>query len=239
MGFRKDSSRQRDASFRREARSFAPDAKLKDGVQFMPSDDASPKDAFRGSGVEIVSGAARGMTLKTPRGMDVRPTAVRARKALFDSLGAFAGKRVVDLFAGSGALGFEAASRGASGVCFVDASQFSINCLHDNAARVARAHIDCVVDIVKGVLPGAISKLHSLPKPDLIFADPPYAESGKLLTALLSEELFAEWASKATIVWEMPDYGLQIDALPSPWGIKGARQFGPARFLYLEVVGIR
>ena len=68
--------------------------------------------------MEIISGLARGVQLTVPPGETVRPTAARARKALFDSLGDLAGTRVADLCAGAGGLGLEAASRGAAEAVF-------------------------------------------------------------------------------------------------------------------------
>ena len=70
--------------------------------------------------MNIISGKARRILLTVPKGMAVRPTSVRARKALFDSLGDFSGANVVDLFSGSGSLGLEAASRGAAKVVMVE-----------------------------------------------------------------------------------------------------------------------
>lgn len=184
--------------------------------------------------MEIISGLAGGIRLDAPKGVEVRPTAVRARKSLFDSLGSFEGLNVADLFAGSGALGLEASSRGAANVVFVDSARQSLSCVGENCARVAKAGVPCQFHVVCGSLPGSIARAAAYPKPDIVLADPPYAESAELLSGLLADASFVKWAEKALIVWEMPDYGLAIDSIPNPWRVKTMRQFGPARFLFLE-----
>jgi 16S rRNA (guanine966-N2)-methyltransferase len=125
----------------------------------------------------IIAGAAGGRRLATPPGQGTRPTSDRAREGLFGTLlselGSLAGKRVLDLYAGSGAVGLEALSRGAASVLLVEADP--------RAAAVIRANIQAVG------LPGArvaVSRAERLagaaPGPeaggyDFAFADPPYA----------------------------------------------------------------
>lgn len=82
---------------------------------------------------------AKGISLKVPGGALVRPTAVRARRALFDSLGDLGGGSVCDLFAGSGAVGFEFASRGAESVLFVEKSPQSLSALKSNLRKIEPA----------------------------------------------------------------------------------------------------
>jgi 16S rRNA (guanine966-N2)-methyltransferase len=183
--------------------------------------------------MEIISGIAGGIRLEAPRGLDVRPTAVRARKALFDSLGPLDGKVVADFFAGSGALGLEAASRGASDVVFIEDSPASLASIGFNCASVTRAGVLCRFHVLKGRLPAGLDRAGAYPAPDLIFADPPYAESAELLKGVLEDKTLPFWAEKASIIWEMPGYGLDIDSIPQPWKIRNVRQFGPAKFLIL------
>ena len=120
--------------------------------------------------MRIVAGQWRGRTLEAPPGTATRPTADRVRETLFSMLasrlGTFDGLRVADLFAGSGALGLEALSRGAANATFVEQNAAAIAAIRRNAAKLG-ATVD--------VLP--LSAL-SLPKKgtfDLIMADPPYA----------------------------------------------------------------
>jgi len=120
--------------------------------------------------MRIISGAWRGRTLEAPPGLATRPTADRVREALFSMLvsrlGSFEDLRVADLFAGSGALGFEALSRGAAHATFVESSAATAAVIHRNAAKLGAD-----VTILGG---SAMALPHSEPF-DLIFADPPYA----------------------------------------------------------------
>lgn len=120
--------------------------------------------------MRIISGAWRGRTLEAPPGLATRPTADRVREALFSMLvsrlGSFEDLRVADLFAGSGALGFEAVSRGAAHATFVESSAATAAVIHRNAAKLGAD-----VKILGG---SAMALPHSEPF-DLIFADPPYA----------------------------------------------------------------
>jgi len=86
--------------------------------------------------MEIISGFAKNVQLKTPRSFNVRPTTIRARCALFDSLGSFEGLKVLDLFAGSGAMGLEAASRGASEVTLVESAPEHCRFIRTNVEKV-------------------------------------------------------------------------------------------------------
>jgi 16S rRNA (guanine966-N2)-methyltransferase len=86
--------------------------------------------------MRVVAGEYGGRTLTTPKGRDTRPTSDRVREALFSIIGSVAGLDVLDLFAGSGALGIEALSRGAASATFVDSSRGAIAAIRVNAAMV-------------------------------------------------------------------------------------------------------
>src|SRR6187401_3428287 len=89
--------------------------------------------------VRIIGGVLGGRRIRAPRGEDTRPTADRVRQALFDVLearGSLAGARVLDLFAGTGALALEALSRGAAAALLVDKSAASVRCIEENAAAL-------------------------------------------------------------------------------------------------------
>jgi 16S rRNA (guanine966-N2)-methyltransferase len=126
--------------------------------------------------MRVVGGTARGRTLVAPAGRGTRPTADRVREAVFNALwsrGALDGARVVDLFAGSGALGIEALSRGAAHATFVDS---------DRAARAAIArNLDtCGFTDRADVVAAPVERfLDTLAQPfDLALCDPPYAFDG-------------------------------------------------------------
>ena len=189
--------------------------------------------------MKISGGIASGIPLDAPKGRGARPTAARPREALAASLMArklFDGATVVDLFAGTGALGLEAASRGAANVFLVERAPKHFECLERNIAKVAKAGVDAKMTAVKGdalavsrLLPGIAGEV------DLILADPPYADTARLLNTILKNAEFAEWARNALMVWEVPD-NLNADALPqlSPWLLTERRSFGGARFFFLS-----
>ena len=175
--------------------------------------------------MEIVSGKLRGMPLRAPSGLTARPTAVRAREALFASLGTLDGMTVADLFAGTGAIGLEAASRGAASVLFVDSSKSSCNAVKANCAKAESVAPTAVFEIFNAAV-------H--PQPDLIFADPPYAESAELLAKLLADPDFNRWSAKALLIWEMAENKGGLQPPPSNWQLETIRNFGGAKFLYLR-----
>ena len=122
--------------------------------------------------MKIAGGTFRGRPLAVPRGDEVRPTQDRVREALFNMLqGVVAGAQFLDLFAGSGAVGLEALSRGAAGVTFVEAAPRHLACLARNVASLGvGAQARCVHADVYAWLD------RPSPAPfDIVFADPPYA----------------------------------------------------------------
>ncbi len=119
----------------------------------------------------IVSGAAGGRTLRVP-GTGTRPTSERVREALFsrlEHLGAVAGARVLDLYAGSGALGLEAASRGAATVTFVESSRAAADVCRANAAATRLSRLHVVVERAERF----VDRPAASPW-DLVLIDPPY-----------------------------------------------------------------
>jgi 16S rRNA (guanine966-N2)-methyltransferase len=119
--------------------------------------------------MRVVAGRYGGRTLKAPRGHDVRPTADRVREALFSILGPVEGLAVLDLFAGTGALGIEALSRGAASCVFVDVD-----------TRPVQANLDAL-GIQAAVRRGqALSALKAGDQYDLVLLDPPYRDAARL-----------------------------------------------------------
>jgi len=122
--------------------------------------------------MRVIAGEFGGRRLEAPRGLRTRPTSDRVREALFMSLGDFSGLFVVDLFAGSGALGLEALSRGAAFVDFVDSDRPARGVLERNLAALdvrERARIWPLT------LPRGLSRLEAeLRRADLVLCDPPY-----------------------------------------------------------------
>jgi 16S rRNA (guanine966-N2)-methyltransferase len=122
--------------------------------------------------MRVIAGELGGRKLQTPAG-GVRPTSDRVREALFQRLGDFADARVLDLYAGSGALGIEALSRGAARAVFVERSARAVAVVRANLAQLG------IADRARVVHADAIAAIRSLARGserfDLVFADPPYA----------------------------------------------------------------
>ncbi|HUS30407.1 MAG TPA: 16S rRNA (guanine(966)-N(2))-methyltransferase RsmD [Kofleriaceae bacterium] len=121
--------------------------------------------------MRIVGGDLRGRVLQAPAGMDTRPTSEKVREAIFNILPDVTGLEVLDLFAGSGALGLEALSRGAEFATFVEKSRGAATVLKDNIAKLGLANQTKVVtgDAI------ALSAKPLAQRPYmLVFLDPPY-----------------------------------------------------------------
>ena len=149
--------------------------------------------------MRVIAGEARGLVLKPPPG-STRPTMDRVRGAIFSSLGdQVPGARTLDLFAGSGAMGIEALSRGAASAVFVDADPHCAACIRDNLRRAHLAGEVRTLDVFRflDLRPGEF---------DLIFVDPPYDRQKKLRDfgseLLQSAALAAALAPQGILVFE-------------------------------------
>lgn len=139
--------------------------------------------------MRISGGSARGIVLQTPPGDSLRPATGYLRQALFSSLGTrVQDAAVLDCFAGSGAYGLEAWSRGAAGVTFIENNRQIRLCLQQNIQRVARS-IGCNADSMTRIIEGDFLQIPPEPKFGLVFADPPYP----LLTARTGPVLERLW----------------------------------------------
>lgn len=140
--------------------------------------------------VRVISGSARGLKLNCPPGIDTRPTLDRVKEAVFSMLLPYLnGAIVLDLFAGSGALGIEALSRGAEKAYFVDNSEVAINCVRNNIS--AAKFVNSTV-ITKATAEDFLQNCGE--KFDIIFLDPPYAKGmyTKMLHLIAEHELLSE-----------------------------------------------
>jgi 16S rRNA (guanine966-N2)-methyltransferase len=139
--------------------------------------------------VRITGGRLSGRRLTVPAG-DVRPTADRVRESLFARLGDLSGARVLDLFAGSGALGFEALSRGAAFVVFADHAPGALAAVRRNAEALGVAD---AVELQRGDAVAVLRRIAGTVPFDLVFLDPPYASDrlGEALAELVASRLLA------------------------------------------------
>ncbi|OGV51346.1 MAG: 16S rRNA (guanine(966)-N(2))-methyltransferase RsmD [Lentisphaerae bacterium GWF2_44_16] len=188
--------------------------------------------------MQIISGIARGLFLSTPKGYDLRPTAVRARKALFDSIREFQELNVIDLFAGSGALGLEAASRGASSVTFIDNSRQHCKIIQENIEKLKKSGVDADMKLICGDASNPSFCTRNTQAPDLIFADPPYADSPSYFDRFMRKTENPGYFSGTLLIWELPDSKRDIKHFQSiaPWRIEKKRAFGSTEFLYLKII---
>jgi len=186
--------------------------------------------------MRISGGVARGVTLTVPKGDAVRPATDGLRQAVFSSLAAWVpGAVFLDLFAGSGAYGLEALSRGAAGGTFVEKNPKATACLKQNISAVCKSlkREESGLKVLQGdVLDWALGAVEAAP--DLIFIDPPYAiieEIAPKIFARLSELL--KTIRDPVVVFEMPG---EITLKPEGWtcvkrlGSGGMRQPAVAFF---------
>ena len=122
--------------------------------------------------MRVISGTARGITLKTPEGMQTRPTADRVKEAMYSIIHFdIPGAKALDLFGGTGQLGIEALSRGASGATFVDHSEAACRLIREN---LRRTKFEAAGKVIRGDYLEYLSRCRE--QYDIILLDPPYAE---------------------------------------------------------------
>jgi 16S rRNA (guanine966-N2)-methyltransferase len=176
--------------------------------------------------VRIVGGEARGRTLRAVPGSGTRPTADRVRQSLFDALGQrMDGLAVLDLYAGTGALGLEALSRGAARATLVESDARACGVIFHNLSAL-RYEDRCRV--LRDELPGALLQLRG-DRYDLVFSDPPYAlrAAASTLESLRANDLLAPGAR---VVLEM-DRREPAPAVTAPLQLSDERRYGDTRVL--------
>jgi 16S rRNA (guanine966-N2)-methyltransferase len=177
----------------------------------------------------IVAGKYGGRRIATPPGRDTRPTADRVREGLFGALGDLTGARVADLYAGSGAIGLEAASRGAAEVLLVESDPRAGRVIRDNIAALGAAGVARLAPSrVEAVLLGGPGG-----EPyDIVVADPPYSTGETEITGLLRGLVEYGWLmSDATVVVE------RSSRSPEPGWVPGltcdrSRRYGETTLWY-------
>jgi 16S rRNA (guanine966-N2)-methyltransferase len=180
----------------------------------------------------VIAGTARGRRLTVPAGRHTRPTSDRAREGLFGTLtalcGEFGGLRVLDLYAGSGAVGLEALSRGARHVLFVEADARAARVIRDNIEAVGLPGGELVTDRVGRLLPRGPGAARY----DLVIADPPYHVAETEVTAMLAGLASGGWLAPGAVV--AVERATRSGPVGWPPGIRPdrSRRYGDTTFWY-------
>lgn len=185
----------------------------------------------------IIAGAAGGRRISAPDGRTTRPTSDRAREALFASvqsdLGSLDGLRVMDLYAGSGAIGLEALSRGASHALLVEADRKAAQVVKDNIAALRLPGAELSADRVERVLargnPGAPY--------DLVVADPPYAVTDDEVASVLSALVGHGWLAEDAVLVVERSKRAPEPAWPEGIERDRSRKYGEAVLWYARTTG--
>lgn len=172
--------------------------------------------------MRIVAGSHRGRRLVAPKGMRTRPTSDRVREALFSILFDVSGFRVLDLFAGSGAIGLEALSRGAQRCVFVEKDRTALDAL---LANVASLELSDRAEVRRQTVAAALTDLIDRGERfDLVFADPPWDQASVLLTGVLAAGS-ALVADGGRVVLEHAARD-ETPSAPAGWSATDRRQYG-------------
>ena len=181
----------------------------------------------------VIAGEAGGRRLAVPDGRETRPTSDRAREGLFATvtsiLGPLTGTRVLDLYAGSGAVGLEALSRGASRVLLVESGARATAVIRQNIGALGLPGATLIADRVERVL------AHSPPEDeryDVVFADPPYAMADAEISRVLSLLTGEGWLARDALV--IVERATRSGPVRWPDGFEPdrARKYGEATFWY-------
>ncbi len=178
--------------------------------------------------MRIIAGDWKRRQLRAPAGEATRPTADRTRETLFSMLvsrlGSFEGLSVADLFAGSGALGLEALSRGGDNCLFVEQDAAAIRCIRQNIASLrAQQQCEVVAGSVMSLGPAKIAR-------DLVLLDPPYGTNAGAVA--IDRLVRLGWIGPAT--WVALEVGAKDDVKIKALDIETERKVGPAKLVLLR-----
>jgi 16S rRNA (guanine966-N2)-methyltransferase len=189
----------------------------------------------------VIAGEAGGRRLAVPDGRDTRPTSDRAREGLFSTivsmLGSLAGARVLDLYAGSGAVGLEALSRGADHVLLVEQGARATRVIRENIEAIGLPGAVLAADRVERVLARGPAPAGGQDRPeggryDVVFADPPYALADTAVSQVLSLLAGQGWLAPGALV--IVERATRSGPLNWPDGFvpDRSRRYGEATFWY-------
>ena len=184
----------------------------------------------------IIGGAAGGRRLRTPTGAGTRPTSDRVREALFSAidsaLGSLHGLRFLDLYAGSGAVGLEARSRGAGVVTLVEQDRRTASVIRANVGTLGLSQVEVVVSAVARTVERAPRAPY-----DVVFLDPPYAVPAGDVDAVLRALAERDWLTPtALVVVERPSRGPGV-AWPAGLSAGRQRKYGETTLWYGHATG--
>jgi 16S rRNA (guanine966-N2)-methyltransferase len=185
--------------------------------------------------MKISGGIASGIHFFAPEIPNLRPVLERSRISLFSSLVSFDDMFVADLFAGSGAFGIEAASRGASEVLFVEKNGLACSAISKNLEAVKKAGVESKFHVLRSDIFSFLRRQHDI-NYDYVFLDPPYSEASSILKRLLEDENFAKFAGTAKIIVKIPEKFDLSFIYDSKFGILSEeRRFGGTDFIFLKI----
>jgi 16S rRNA (guanine(966)-N(2))-methyltransferase RsmD len=170
--------------------------------------------------MRVVAGRLGGRKLVAPRGETTRPTIDRVREALFSVLGALEGARVLDLYAGTGALGIEALSRGAATAVFVESDRAALAALETNLKALA---LGAEARVFPLAVERALARVAEAGPYDLVFADPPYADVERAARNL---DVLAERGALGQGAWIVLEHARKDTPKPSALVLDETRLYG-------------
>jgi 16S rRNA (guanine966-N2)-methyltransferase len=192
----------------------------------------------------VIAGEAGGRRLAVPAGRDTRPTSDRAREGLFATIvsiaGSLTGARVLDLYAGSGAVGLEALSRGAGHVLLVESGARAARVIRENVGAIGLPGAEVVTDRVERLLargPAPLDPLADGGRYDIVFADPPYALADEEVSGMLAALAGRGWLAPGALV--IVERATRSGPVSWPAGFVPcrSRRYGEATFWYARWPG--
>ncbi|WP_248958184.1 16S rRNA (guanine(966)-N(2))-methyltransferase RsmD [Sphaerisporangium perillae] len=184
----------------------------------------------------VIAGTAGGRRIAVPPGRGTRPTSDRAREGLFSTVGSLLGPldgaRVLDLYAGSGAVGLEALSRGAEHALLVESDVKAVRTIRANIAELGLPGAVVSGDKVERLVAGACDEPY-----DFVFADPPYAVKDEMVREVLERLRDNGWlAADALVAVERESRGKDL-VWPSGFAEERVRRYGEASVWYGRAAG--
>ncbi|MGZ4627466.1 16S rRNA (guanine(966)-N(2))-methyltransferase RsmD [Oryzihumus sp.] len=186
----------------------------------------------------IISGRAGGRRIQTPPGSGTRPTSDRVREALFsrlEHLDVLRGAHVLDLYAGSGALGLEAASRGAASVLLVESARAAGAVAKRNTADLGLPGVTVRVDTVERALLGGPPAWAG--RYDLVLADPPYDVTEDALADVLQLRVAHQWLGPDALVVVERSSRSPEPRWPAGLDAAGERRYGETKMWFADFAG--